>query len=117
MIYSGKSFSVVGRGKMKNQVLDALWTTPGQFTQAPSLECIFSQCYSLKSWLDLSSHHVAIIHCANGRSRTGILMACFLKYIGAFEHTSTAFDFFCSARLVGVYPHVKISIFFIIYLF
>jgi len=95
---SGKSLSVDGKAKLKNQIIDAPWVTPGQFTQAPSLDCIFSQCYSIKSWLDLRHDHVAIVHCSNGRSRSGILIACLLKYIGAFDHASAAFDFFCSAR-------------------
>ena len=96
---SGKPFPALIKNKLKSQVLDASWITPGQFTQAPSLECIFGQCYSIKSWLDLKNDHVAIVHCANGRSRSGILIACLLKYIGAFEHASHAFDFFCSARM------------------
>ena len=87
-----------GRTKLKNQFIDAPWVTPGQFTQAPSLECIFAQCDSIKSWLDLGSDHVAVVHCSNGKSRTGILIACLLKLIGAFELASNAFDFFCGAR-------------------
>lgn len=107
-MYSGKSLSSDGKVKLKNQVIDAPWVTPGQFTQAPSLDCIFSQCYSIKSWLDLRSDHVAIVHCSNGRSRSGILIACLLKYIGAFDHASAAFDFFCSARCVGVPIYVLV---------
>lgn len=95
---SGKSLTADGTAKLRNQIIDAPWVTPGQFTQAPSLDCIFSQCYSIKSWLDLRNDHVAIVHCSNGRSRSGILIACLLKYIGAFTHASQAFDFFCSAR-------------------
>eukprot|EP00606_Chrysophyceae_sp_TOSAG23-5_P000002 GSChrysophyteH2.ASY1.ANO1.805.1 assembled CDS len=58
----------------------------------------FSLCYSIKTWLDLHSDHVAVVYCQNGRSRSGILIACFLKFISAFETTSHAFDFFCSSR-------------------
>ena len=96
---SGKPISVLLRSRLKNQVLDAPWSTPGQFTQCPSLDSVFAQCYSVKSWLDLRSDHVAIVHCSNGRSRTGILIACLLKYIGAFENSAHAFGFFCSARV------------------
>ncbi len=96
---SGKPISALLRSRLKNQVLDAPWSTPGQFTQCPSLDSVFAQCYSVKSWLDLRSDHVAIVHCSNGRSRTGILIACLLKYIGAFENSAHAFGFFCSARV------------------
>ena len=98
LAHSGKPFSAVLHNKLKCQVLENPWVTPGHFTQAPSLECVFAQCYAIKSWLDLRQDHISILHCSNGRSRTGILMACFLKYIGAFEHASDAFDFFCGAR-------------------
>ena len=96
---SGKPLPAALKAKLKSQILECTWATPGQFTQAPSLDCIFQQCYSIKSWLDLRNDHIAIIHCSNGRSRTGILIACLLKYMGAFEQSAQAFSFFCSARV------------------
>lgn len=96
---SGKEIPTPVRNKLNNQIVDFPWTTPGHFTQAPAIDCVLSLCYSIKSWLDLKKENVAILHCANGRSRTGILMACFLKYMGAFEHSSDAFDFFCANRV------------------
>lgn len=84
--------------KVHYQLMDVPWVTPGQFTQAPSLECVFAQCYALKSWLDIGQDHVIVVHCTNGRSRTGILISCFLKYIGAFAGANAAFDFFCDKR-------------------
>ncbi len=95
---SDRNFSSDVRNALGCQVLDVPWLVSGQFSQLPSLDCIFNLCYSIKSWLDLHSDHVAVIHCQNGRSRSGILIACFLKYISAFETTSHAFDFFCSSR-------------------
>ena len=95
---SGRSFSESTKERLGNQVLDAPWLIPGQFSQVPSIDCIFNLCYSMKTWLDLHNDHVAVIHCQNGRTRSGILIACFLKYITAFETTSHAFDFFCSSR-------------------
>ena len=62
------------------------------------MECVFRNCYAVKSWLDLRDKNVAVVHCSDGKRRTGILIACYLKYIGAFEHASDAFDFFCASR-------------------
>ena len=95
---SGKPLQGSVATKLNCQIIDNPWVTPGHFTQAPSLECVFRQCYSIKAWLDLRQDNIAILHCGNGRSRTGILMACFLKYIGAFDHAAAAFDFFCGVR-------------------
>lgn len=66
--------------------------------QAPSLECVFQQCYSVQAWLSLKSGNIAVIHCANGKSRTGILVACYLRYTGVVQRVSEGFDYFCKAR-------------------
>jgi hypothetical protein len=79
-------------------VSKCIQVTPNSCTQLPNMECILAQCFSIKSFLDVSSNHVAIVHCSNGRSRSGILIACLLKYIGAFDYSYQAFDFFCNAR-------------------
>lgn len=88
------------RSKLKNQVINAPWLTPGSSSQVPSIDSILTQCYSIKSWLDIQSDHIAIVHCTTGRSRSGILVGCLLKYIGAFDYASEAFDFFCRTRYV-----------------
>jgi len=96
---SGKPLSNTIVRKLHCQVIDFPWTTPGHFTQAPSLECVFRQCYSIKAWLDLKSKNVAVIHCGNGKSRTGILIACYLRYTSAFPRVKDGFEFFCNTRL------------------
>ena len=95
---SDKNMAPGVRSQWDKQVLEAPWTTPAQFSQVPSLECMLSNCYAIKSWLDLRDKNVAVVHCTDGKRRTGILVACYLKYIGAFEHTAHAFDFFCNSR-------------------
>ena len=64
---SDRNFSSDVRNALGCQVLDVPWLVSGQFSQLPSLDCIFNLCYSIKSWLDLHSDHVAVIHCQNGR--------------------------------------------------
>lgn len=86
------------KGKLNEQLINISWKTPGQFTHTPNVENIFQLCYSVKCWLDLHSNHVAIIHCANGRTRTGIVIACLLKYIGAFSSSADSFQYFCGTR-------------------
>lgn len=100
---SDKEFLVRKSHLINEQILDIPWKTPGQFTHAPTLESILLLCYSVKSWLDINHHpdllpHVAVIHCSNGKTRTGILMACLLKYSGSFLSSTAAFQFFCQAR-------------------
>ena len=94
---SERPISADAKAKLHNQVIDAPWVTPGQ-SNTPSVDCILDQCRAVKSWLDIRSDHIAIVHCSNGRTRSGILVACLLKYIGAFDRASEAFDFFCRTR-------------------
>ena len=86
------------RAAVTNQVIDAHWKTPCQYTRAPMLETVFALCESIKSWYDLNEKNLAIIHCPPGHPYTGIIIACLLKYIGAFEHATHAYDFYCSKR-------------------
>lgn len=81
-----------------NQVIDVSWKTPCKFAKAPALECVFSLCESVKSWYDLNDKNLAIIHCPQGHPSTGVLIACLLKYIGAFEKSEAAYDFYRNRR-------------------
>lgn len=93
------------KSTFRNQIIDANWKTPCQYTRAPLLQTIFSLCHSIKSWYDLNEKNITLIHCPSGHPNTGILIACLLKYIGAFEHAAHAYDFYCSKRLKGDPSH------------
>lgn len=94
--HSGKSWS---KNKFNHQVLDFKWKSVCQYTRAPLLECIFSICCSIKSFVELDElHHRAILCCPCGQHNTGILIACFLKYMKKFDFTHLAYDYYCSKR-------------------
>lgn len=82
---------------MNNRIIDTPWLTPGQFANFPTLSCIHHICYSIKSWIDLNTNNIAIIYCSNG-NRSGILVACVLKYMKSFELANEAFLFYCSLK-------------------
>ena len=117
-MYSGRPLSAEGQGKLNNQIIDASWVCPGQ-SETPSVGSIIAQCRSIKSWLDIRHDNIAFVHCSNGRTRSGVLVACLLKYIGAFERASDAFDFFCRTRyfiifiqILHILSNVVVLIFF-----
>ncbi len=74
--------------------------TPHVHTKAPLLHELFRLCQSIKSWYDLNDKNLAVIRCPPNVPSAGILVACLLKYIGAFERSAVAYDFYCSKRLV-----------------
>jgi protein tyrosine phosphatase len=96
---SGQNINNKFKINFNNQILDFPWNQVCPFSKAPSFDNIFALCYSIKSYLDLNDKNLVIIHCKNGRSRTGIIIACFLKYINSFENSAAAFNFFCSKRI------------------
>jgi hypothetical protein len=81
-----------------NQVIDAPWKTPCKYTKAPVLDCVLGLCESVKCWYDLDEKNLVIIHCPTNYPSTGVLIACLLKYIGAFDKAELAYDFYCKQR-------------------
>ena len=100
-VCSGRPLTAESKGKLNNQIIDASWVCPGQ-SETPSIESILAQCRSIKSWLDIRHDNIAFVHCSNGRTRSGVLVACLLKYIGAFDRACDAFDFFCRTRYTAL---------------
>jgi len=46
----------------------------------------------------MDQSHVAIIHCTNGKIRTGVAVACYLRFDETFDNASEAFDYFVYRR-------------------
>ena len=65
----------------------------------PTLKLLLDLCRSMAAWLALDMHHVAIIQCKNGKSRSMLAMSCFLMFIGAFDSTQDAFDWIQATAL------------------
>jgi len=64
---------------LNGQICDFHWSAPGK-SQTPSLHALFGVCYSIQAWLGLDKEHVAFVFCSNGKTRTGIVLACLLRY-------------------------------------
>eukprot|EP00601_Ochromonadales_sp_CCMP2298_P012392 CAMPEP_0173263680 /NCGR_PEP_ID=MMETSP1142-20121109/27520_1 /TAXON_ID=483371 /ORGANISM="non described non described, Strain CCMP2298" /LENGTH=299 /DNA_ID=CAMNT_0014199067 /DNA_START=256 /DNA_END=1152 /DNA_ORIENTATION=- len=86
------------REALFQQVLDTPWHTPCLYTKAPTVEAALAMCCAVKAWYDLGEGHVAALTCPTQYPHTGVLVACFLKYIGAFESAERAYDFYSSRR-------------------
>lgn len=80
--------------------VDLGWATCGAIN-APTLAHVWRVAHALRAWLALDETHVAIVACANGRSRTGIAIACYLRFCGATASAVEGFRLFCHRRGVG----------------
>ena len=65
------------------------------------LATLFDICRSMHSWLHLDTKNIAIVHCTNGVGRTGIAIACYLRYVKLFEKAEHAFEYFFDRRKKG----------------
>ena len=108
---SDKEFLTSTSYLFHHQIAEVTWHTPGIFTHAPSIQSILAVCYIIKGWLDIniSNKHATpacLIHCSNGKTRTGIVIACILKYTGAYDSCAEAFQMFCRLRYASVLCYV-----------
>ncbi|KAJ3315169.1 hypothetical protein HDV04_004310 [Boothiomyces sp. JEL0838] len=55
---------------------------------------------SIHAWLSLKPHTVAVIHCLDGISKTGLAVAGYLRYADIFQDAEEALDYFCYRRNV-----------------
>lgn len=51
-----------------------------------------------QAWLDLSEENAAFVFCSNGKTRTGIVLACLLRFCGRVDSSLEGFKDFCLKR-------------------
>lgn len=67
-----------------------------------TLKQLFDIVRSIDAWLSISPSNVAVIHCHNGKSRTGVVVACYLRYVGEFKDAAEVRAHFSSSQLKGL---------------
>lgn len=63
-----------------------------------SIKTLFDVCRSIHAWLALDTRNVALVHCTNGVGRTGVALACYMRFAKIFDDTVKAFDYFQKRR-------------------
>ncbi|KAJ3039265.1 hypothetical protein HDV00_012353, partial [Rhizophlyctis rosea] len=66
-----------------------------------NIKTLFDICRSIHAWLSLSTQNVAIVQCTNGVGRTGVAIACYLRYANLFLDANEAFKHFANRRTPG----------------
>lgn len=77
---------------LNNQVVNLPWTCPGinastsidssapTAASIPTLKCLLDICYAIDAYIKLDEKNMAVVYCSNGKTRTGIAIAAYLKY-------------------------------------
>ncbi len=62
----------------------------------PTLKCLLDICYAINAYTKLHPKNTAVIYCSNGKTRTGIAIAAFLKYSRQTLSSIQGFRIFCA---------------------
>lgn len=83
----------------RRQIVQLGWWSPcPERSETPSISQILKVCYAIHAYLHLDTSNVAVIYCANGKTRTAIAMACYLKFVGLVPHSREGFLQFLTKR-------------------
>ena len=66
-----------------------------RWPSTPSLIAILDLCHAIGAYQSLSPQNVACLYCHNGKTRTGVATACYLKYSGKVSSSLDGFRLFC----------------------
>jgi hypothetical protein len=72
------------------------WSACLDRSALPSIPKILRACYAIHAYLELDAANVALVYCENGRSRSGVVAACYLRFAGLVERTEEGFLHFLS---------------------
>ncbi|KAF4130317.1 Formin Homology 2 Domain [Phytophthora infestans] len=93
--------------KLHEQLLEFNWERDGMKAHTPPLDLIFRICYALDAWLSLDPHHVALVNCQTGKTRSGVVVACYLLFARLADDPTDAFVEFYRKRwdMKSLTPH------------
>lgn len=99
---------------LDNQIVNLQWSCPGinssestdtdgyqlprcpTAASIPTLRCLLTICYAIDAYLKLHPKNRAVVYCSNGKTRTGIAIAAYLKYSSRVASALDGFRLFCS---------------------
>jgi len=67
----------------------------------PSLPALLDICYAIAAYHALSPQNVACVYCQNGKTRTGVAIACYLRFSGRVQSSLDGFRLFCRQCNMG----------------
>ncbi|ETO69596.1 hypothetical protein F444_13859 [Phytophthora nicotianae P1976] len=93
--------------KLHEQLLEFNWERDGMKAHTPPLDLIFRICYALDAWLSLDPQHVALVNCQTGKTRSGVVVACYLLFARLADDPTDAFVEFYRKRwdMKSLTPH------------
>jgi hypothetical protein len=83
----------------RRQIVHMQWWSPCmERSGTPSIPKLLEICYALHAYLQLNPSNAVLVYCENGKTRTAIAIACYLKFIGLVERSCEGFLHFLQQR-------------------
>ncbi|CAJ1948777.1 unnamed protein product [Cylindrotheca closterium] len=83
----------------RRQIVQLGWWSPCvERSETPSIPNILKTCYAIHAYLKLHHQNVALVYCSNGKTRTAIVVACYLKFAGIVKYSQEGFFRFLFKR-------------------
>ena len=67
-------------------------------SETPAIPQILKACYAIHAYMQLDQANSVLVYCSNGRTRTAIVAACYLKFSGLVESAEQGFIHFLIKR-------------------
>ncbi|KAL7489856.1 hypothetical protein ACHAW6_015582 [Cyclotella cf. meneghiniana] len=86
---------------------DGAGASNNKSSQTPAVSRVMEICYAMHSYLTTSALRgkrstVACVYCSNGKTRTGVVAACYLRFANKVRDAMSGFELFCERR--GISP-------------
>jgi hypothetical protein len=83
----------------RRQIVQMGWWSPcTERSETPSISQILKLCYAIHAYLRLDPSNTVLVYCANGKTRSSIAMACYLKFAGFCSNSREGFCRFLTKR-------------------
>ena len=84
---------------LRRQLLRFHWASPCKDrSETPTLPQLLEICYAMQAHLSLDEKNVVVVYCANGKTRSAIVVACYLRIAGLVRTSLDGFAQFLSKR-------------------
>jgi hypothetical protein len=84
---------------LRRQLLHWNWESPGkQNSTTPCLSQLMDLCYAIHAYINADTRNVVVISCANGKTRSAIVIACYLKFACLVDTSIQGFATFLQRR-------------------
>ena len=88
---------------LNRQILSCGWSSPCiTKSETPCLPHVLDICYTMHAYLSLDTNNIVCVYCANGRTRTAIVIACYLKFTHVVTTSLQGFQLFIAKKC----PHL-----------